>query len=168
MALSRMQFAEWRPANRQHVEVQQALPFTGKHQALGFNEFPMKEEQIAPIMDPSSEIAAKHTLKAPTGATRDITHVYRGMSHEEWKQAQERGHVRSDSRGSIAPEWEGTNAALSPDTAHYYRNTTGAGTGVVAKIAVHPDDKWFLSDVDSYARTRNPVPLSRVQIIDTK
>lgn len=168
MALSRMQFAEWRPARGRHVEVQEALPFEGKHQALGFREFPMVEEQVAPIMDPISEVSAKHSLKAPTGATRPIEHVYRGMSHEEWNQAQERGHLRSDARGAIAPEWEGTNAALDPKSAHYYRDTTGSGTGVVAKIAVHPDDKWFLSDVDSYARTRNPVPLSRIQIMDTK
>mgnify|MGYP001035778959 CR=1 FL=1 len=168
MTLSREQFAQWRPAVGRHVEVQQALPFEGKHQAMGFKEFPMKEEQVAPVMDPMSEAHARSMQKAPTGETRPIEHVYRGMSHEEWNQAQERGHLRSDARGAIAPEWEGTNAALDPKSAHYYRDTTGGGKGVVAKIAVHPDDKWFLSDVDSYARTRSTVPLSRVQILDTK
>lgn len=175
MALSREQFAQWKPAVGNLTEAQPPLPLwptrgpgasmLGSERAT---ELPMREAKVVPVSDPMSEAHARSMAKTPTGETRPIEHVYRGMSHEEWAQAQERGHLRSDARGAIDPKWEGTNAALDPKSAHYYRNTTGDGTGVVAKIAVHPDDKWFLSDVDSYARTRGTVPLSRVQIIDTK
>ncbi len=168
---AQMKAATWRPANSKYeTEAQLALPFTGKHQALGFTEYPMKEEQIAPMNDQMIKTFGSSARKVPTGETRPIEHVYRGMSHEEWAQAQERGHIRSDARGAIAPEWEGTNAGLDEKTARGYRdsNSASGGRGVIAKIAVHPDDKWFLSDVDSYARTRNPVPLSRVQIVDSR
>lgn len=163
------QFASWRPARGSHVPAQLALPFKGSptHQALGFTELPMKEEEVAPIMTPRSEAEARNLAKAPTGRTRDIKQVWRGMSHDEWSQAQKQGHVRSDERGAIAPGWEGTNAALNRGSAEYYRDTNQGGRGgVLARIDVHPDDKWFLSDVDNYARTRRPIPLHRVHLED--
>ena len=89
-----------------------------------------------------------------------IQHVYRGVSAEEWKQARQRGHVQSDQRGTIG-DWEGTNAAVDPRSAVSYlpRNAPGH----VLKIRVHPGDGWFTHNVDSYLRTRKPVPLDRVE-----
>lgn len=165
MSLSREQFAKWKPGPHHRDPVQETLPFTGAHQWATFKEHPMEEHETVPFMDPSDEKHAEFMPRTPTGRTRPIEHVYRGMSHEEWSQAQKQGHIKSDRRGTIVPEWEGTNAALNQESAEYYRDTTGDGKGVLAKIQVHPDDKWFLSDVDSYARTRRSVPLSRVQIL---
>lgn len=92
--------------------------------------------------------------------TEPIQHVYRGMSHEEWSQAQERGHIQSDQRGTLA-HWEGTNAAVDPRTAAYY--LPRGGEGVVAKIRVKPEHEWFTHNVDNYVRTRKPIPLDAVE-----
>lgn len=92
--------------------------------------------------------------------TTPITHVYRGMSLEEWQQAQERGYISSDRRGTLMPDWEGTNAGVNADTALHYvpRN----GQSIIVQIKVDPKDGWFTSDADSYLRTRENIPLSRV------
>lgn len=159
--LSRMQFASWRPARGEHVQAQ--LPLFPGHR---FTELPMVEEQIAPVMDPISPAHARSMNKAPTGATRPIETVWRGMSHDEWRQASERGYVRSDERTCISPGWEGTNAAVDRSSAEYYRDAPGRNGGVLARIDVHPDDGWFLTDADSYARTRKPIPMHRVHLED--
>jgi hypothetical protein len=91
--------------------------------------------------------------------TEPVKYVYRGMHADEWAQAQERGHIQSDKRGVIA-DWEGTNAATDARSAVSY--LPHGASGVVAKIAVHPDDKWFSIPHDSYLRTREPIPLDRV------
>jgi hypothetical protein len=95
----------------------------------------------------------EHVRKEP------IKYVYRGMHQDEWAQAQARGHIQSDQRGTIA-HWEGTNAATDARTAVTY--LPDGATGVVAKIRVHPDDKWFTTPHDNYLRTREPIPLDRV------
>lgn len=89
-----------------------------------------------------------------------IPHVYRGMSLAEWDQAQERGYIKSDGRGTIA-SWEGTNAAADPRSAVSYLPIDG--TGVVVKIRVDARRKWFTYSADSYVRSREQVPLSEVE-----
>ena len=91
-----------------------------------------------------------------------IQHVYRGMHTDEWEQAKKQGHIKSDQRGTIA-DWEGTNAATDPQTAVSY--LPSRATGVIAKIRVHPDDGWFTRRVDQYVRTRNKIPLDRVEAV---
>jgi 8-oxo-dGTP diphosphatase len=93
---------------------------------------------------------------------KPIEHVYRGVSSEEWRQARERGYLRSDQRGTIA-DWEGTNAATDPRSAVSYLPATG--TGHVLKIRVHPDEKWFTIPHDDYVRTREQIPLERVEAV---
>lgn len=88
-----------------------------------------------------------------------IKYVYRGMHVDEWAQAQQRGHIRSDQRGTIA-DWEGTNAAHDARSAASYLPM--GHTGVIAKIRVHPDDEWFTIPHDDYLRSRKPIPLDRV------
>lgn len=97
--------------------------------------------------------AEEHVRKEP------IKYVYRGMHQDEWAQAQERGHIQSDQRGTIA-DWEGTNAATDARSAVSY--LPHGATGVIAKIKVHPDDKWFTIPHDNYLRTREPIPMDRV------
>lgn len=89
-----------------------------------------------------------------------VTHVFRGVSTDEWKQAQERGYLKSDQRGTLA-DWEGTNAAVDPRSAVSY--LPYGGSGHVLKIRVHPEDKWFTRHEDSYARTREKIPLDRIE-----
>lgn len=116
-----------------------------------------------PQMEEKAETGFGMTKR--TGRTRPIEHVYRGMSHEEWAGAQKNGFIQSDGRQAIMPEWEGTNASHDPAVAEYYLRTTKhteTAGGVVAKIAVHPDEHWFTSSVDNYLRTRHRIPLSRV------
>ena len=132
---------------------QDALPFKGWE---GVSEGPAEVHQQAENLFGSGW---------STGHTKPIEHVYRGMSHDEWASAQSAGHIKSDGRGAIIPEWEGTNATVDPDTAEYYVRTTPhteTQGGVVAKISVHPDEHWFTSNADNYIRTRHPIPISRV------
>jgi hypothetical protein len=89
------------------------------------------------------------------------THLFRGMSEDDFQSSKERGFIQSDGRGAISPDWEGTNAGTDPGTAYSYLPREGAGR--IVKIKVHGDDGWFSSDVDSYARTRQPVPWDRVE-----
>lgn len=103
----------------------------------------------------------RHMFGKPAGR-EPVQHVYRGVSTDELKQAHERGYIKSDQRGTIA-DWEGTNAAADPRSAVSY--LPRGGTGHVLKIRVHPDDQWFTWKHDSYLRTRNPVPMSRVEAI---
>jgi len=91
--------------------------------------------------------------------TEPVKYVYRGMHEDEWAQAQQRGHIQSDKRGVIA-DWEGTNAATDARSAVSY--LPHGASGVIAKIKVHPDDKWFTIPHDSYLRTREPIPMDRV------
>jgi hypothetical protein len=95
-----------------------------------------------------------------TGETRPMKHVYRGVSADEWRQARQRGYLQSDQRGTIA-DWEGTNAAIEPKSAVSY--LPHRATGHVLKIRVHPDDGWFTHKADSYVRTRERIPLDRVE-----
>jgi hypothetical protein len=97
----------------------------------------------------------------PVVRQEPVTHVFRGMSTDEFDQAQTRGFIQSDERGVISPGWEGTNAGLNPATANSYLPRQGPGR--IVKIAVHPEDQWFSTDVDDYARTRAAVPFSRVE-----
>jgi len=89
-----------------------------------------------------------------------LSHVYRGMSEEEFTHSQERGFIQSDERGVIQPGWEGTNASPDYGSAHSYLPPSGPGR--IVKIAVHPDDQWFTSDIGDYPRTRAPIPWERV------
>jgi len=90
--------------------------------------------------------------------TEPIADVYRGMTQAEWEQAQQRGYIESDRRGAIS-DLEGTNAAADPRDAVSYLPT---GKGVLAKISVRPEDKWFTISADPYLRTRRRIPLDRV------
>jgi hypothetical protein len=92
--------------------------------------------------------------------TEPIAHVYRGMSAGEWDQARQRGFIASDERGAISP-LEGTNAAVDPRTAVSY--LPPSGDSYVAKIKVRPEDKWFTIGADEYLRTRQRIPLDRVE-----
>jgi hypothetical protein len=91
-----------------------------------------------------------------------IPHVYRGVSTAEWEQARERGFVQSDGRGTLT-RWEGTNAADDPINAVSY--LPRGGEGRVLKIRVDPGDGWFTINADSYLRTRQPIPLDRVEAV---
>ena len=102
-----------------------------------------------------------YMLGKPAG-TEPIPHVYRGMSAAEWRQAQARGYIQSDKRGVIS-DLEGTNAAADPRSAVSY--LPPAGESVVAKIAVRPEDKWFTIRADEYLRTRQRIPIDRVEHI---
>jgi hypothetical protein len=89
-----------------------------------------------------------------------IEHVYRGISVEEWRQALERGYLKSDQRGVLV-DWEGTNAAVDPRSAASY--LPRGGSGVIVKIKVDPEQEWFTIGADSYIRTRNRIPLDLVE-----
>jgi hypothetical protein len=91
-----------------------------------------------------------------------VHHVYRGVSADELAQARDRGYLQSDRRGTIA-DWEGTNAAVDPRSAVSYlpRN----GTGHVLKIRHELADKWFTHSADDYIRTRERIPMDRVESI---
>jgi len=91
-----------------------------------------------------------------------VGHVYRGMSDAEWTQAQDRGYIQSDQRGTFPiPGGEGTNAATHPDSAVSYLPM--GGSGHIAKIRVDPRDAWFSISSDSYVRSRGRIPLDRVE-----
>jgi hypothetical protein len=105
------------------------------------------------------DLAAEGARETPIPAGR-VSHLFRGMSEHEFQQARERGHIQSDQRGVLDQGWEGTNAGTDFATAHSYMPRQGSGR--IVKIAHHPEDGWFASHVDSYARTRSPVPWSRV------
>jgi hypothetical protein len=89
-----------------------------------------------------------------------VQHVYRGMSEDEFQEAKGRGHIASDERGVIQPGWEGTNATTDFGTAHNYLPREGPSR--IVKMAVHPDDQWFTSDIGDYPRTRAQIPWDRV------
>lgn len=112
------------------------------------------------VREPHPDYPDMHGLERYRGKTKPITHVYRGISEEEWLQAQEVGHVLSDMRGTIIEGWEGTNAGTTAATARAYlpRN----GRGIILRIAVNDEDEWFTTDADNYLRTRKPIPLDRV------
>lgn len=94
--------------------------------------------------------------------TEPIQHVYRGISESEWEQAQQRGYLSSDRRGTIS-ELEGTNAAVDPSSAVSYLPTEGPSR--IVKIEVRPEDKWFTIRADEYLRTRQQIPLDRVRAV---
>lgn len=95
------------------------------------------------------------------GTEQPLEHVYRGMSGAEWQEAQERGFIQSDQRGVIDAR-EGTNFGTDPRTAASYvpRGDTGS---VIASVRVEPEDPYFAIAPDSYVRTREPVPVDRVE-----
>lgn len=95
------------------------------------------------------------------GTERSLTHLYRGMSGEEWSGAQERGFIQSDMRGVISEE-EGTNFGTDPRTAASYI-PRGDPDSVIARVRVEPEDPYFTISADSYVRTREPVPVDRVE-----
>jgi len=107
--------------------------------------------------------ATPEILGGPAPTTEPVTHLFRGMSEEDFQQSKARGFIQSDGRKAISPEWEGTNAGLDMATAQTYMPPEGLGR--VVKIAVHPEDhaKWFTSRNDDYARTREPIPWDRVE-----
>lgn len=96
----------------------------------------------------------------PTKGGRSVTHLYRGVSEAEFQEAKGRGSVQSDQRGVIIEGWEGTNAATDPASAHVYMPRQG--TGRILKMEARPEDKWFSTTMDPYARTREPIPWDRV------
>jgi hypothetical protein len=90
-----------------------------------------------------------------------VEHFYRGMSSAEFEEAKGRGFIQSDMRGTFSiPGGEGTNAGIEPGTAHSYMPRQGKGR--IVKIAYHPEEQWFESDTDNYARSRQPIPWERV------
>lgn len=89
------------------------------------------------------------------------THVFRGMSEEEFQTSRQRGYIQSDGRGAIIPEWEGTNAGIHPGTAYSYLPSEGKGR--IVKIRVNEGDGWFGNNMDSYARTRQQIPWDRIE-----
>ena len=118
-----------------------------------------------PTMPPTYNIVEHGHINSPGIGSRvvgqePIKYAYRGMSHEEWGEAQKRGSIESDRRGVIA-SWEGTNAAADPQSAVSYLPSKER-QGVIAKIRLHPDEEWFTTKADSYLRTQKPIPLERV------
>lgn len=109
------------------------------------------------VTDPA---ALPETMGGPAPTSEPVSHVYRGMGEGEFQEAKTRGFILSDERGVIEPGREGTNASPDMGTAHTYLPQKGAGR--IVKIAVHPDDQWFTSNTDDYARTRAPIPFDRV------
>jgi len=99
-------------------------------------------------------------LGRPVAGQEPVKHVYRGMSEDEFQEAKGRGHIASDERGVIQPGWEGTNATTDYGTAHNYLPREGPSR--IVKMAVHPDDQWFTSDIGDYPRTRAQIPWDRV------
>jgi len=111
--------------------------------------------------DPASpDYNSLRYMLPPVLRTEPIQHVYRGISEDEWRQAQERGYLQSDTRGVISP-LEGTNAAVDPASAVSYLPSEGHSR--IVKIKVRPEDKWFTIRSDNYLRTRQPIPLDRVE-----
>jgi hypothetical protein len=145
---------------RQHLESKQS-----RHPRSGYRiDVGMRRRVIQPKQGegPAEFQVIKGNMGWPPEEkvrTEPIKYVYRGMHQDEWAQAQERGHIRSDQRGTIA-DWEGTNAATDARSAVSY--LPHGGTGVIAKIKVHPDDEWFTIPHDNYLRTRKEIPLDRV------
>lgn len=132
----------------------------GEHRSLAR---PLKDqEEGSPVWNISDHGEMPNPPMLPHRNVRQdpIEHVYRGVSQDEWKQAQDRGYLRSDQRGTIA-DWEGTNAATDPRSAVSY--LPHSGSGHVLKIRVHPDDEWFTRHEDDYLRTRKKIPLHRVE-----
>ena len=117
---------------------------------LGATEWNMRDRGMGGVNGPKES-------PLPEG----ITHVYRGMHTDEFEQARKRGYIQSDERGVIIPGWEGTNASVDPGSAMSYMPRRPGG-GRIVKIAVHPEDKWFQTNMDPYARTRSQIPWSRV------
>ena len=109
-----------------------------------------------------SGVGVSHTGPKESPLPGHITHVFRGMSEDEFQQAKGRGYIQSDERGAIEPGWEGTNAGVEAATAHSYMPRRVVGGGRIVKMAVHQGDNWFQSNVDSYARTRSQIPWDRV------
>lgn len=109
----------------------------------------------------SASIGTSHAGPEESPLPSHISYVYRGMHTDEFNQARERGFIQSDERGVIIPGWEGTNAATEPASAHSYMPRRPGG-GHIVKIATHPDDQWFQSNMDGYARSRMQIPWHRV------
>lgn len=115
------------------------------------------------LLDYGNPLNPEHrsTVYPQKVGTEPIPHVYRGMTEAEWEQAQARGYIQSDQRGTISP-LEGTNAAADPRSAISYLPYE-PGRSRVAKIRVDPAEKWFTIHADQYLRTREKIPLSRVE-----
>lgn len=107
-----------------------------------------------------AEIPGAREQPVQTESGAPPTHLFRGMSEDEFQEAQSRGFIRSDERGVLTEGWEGTNAGTSPGTARYYLPHDKPGR--IVKIAHHPDDEWFATNTDTYARTRAKIPWERV------
>lgn len=114
--------------------------------------------EVDPEMERMFGSSARREFK---GKMEKIKTVYRGITREEWDQAQERGYLLSDGRGAIVPEWEGTNAGTMAMTAANYLPRDGEG--LILQINVEDEDEWFTSDADNYIRTRKRVPLDRIK-----
>ena len=123
-----------------------------RHMGSKEREVPLREVRYEKDGDPfSREVVSE----APP------THLFRGMSEDEFQKSKAQGFIKSDGRGAIMPEWEGTNAGHSAGTAHSYLPSSGPGR--IVKIRVNEDDRWFGSNVDSYARTRQQIPWDRIE-----
>ena len=92
--------------------------------------------------------------------TEPVQYVYRAVSEAEWRQAQLNGGLRSDRRGVIS-DWEGTNAAVTVESATSYLPRDRQGR--IVKIRVEPEDGWFGISADVYARTTQDIPLDRIE-----
>ena len=123
-----------------------------------------------PRLEP--QVKSRHGFKEALPGEQPPTHLWRAMSEEEWAEAQARGYILSDQRGTIA-EWEGTNFAARPDDAVSYLprdggfNAEASGRGVIVRVAYDDADGYFMSKADSYVRTQQPVPLDRVDKVVT-
>jgi hypothetical protein len=135
-----------RTGTSKHIDIQSSA---GPRERLGL-QFKVKNEDASPEI-----------LGGPAPTHEPVTHLYRGMGEGEFQEAKTRGFILSDERGVIEPGVEGTNAAVDMGTAHNYLPQKGPGR--IVKMSVHPQDEWFTTTHDDYARTRAPIPWSRVE-----
>lgn len=99
------------------------------------------------------------------GTQRPLRHVFRAVSEEDYQKSTERGYHQSDSRMNLCSS-EGTCASTDPRAGGFYLPSPGEGR--IMRIDVHPEDNWWHDRRDSYVKTPDPVPMSRVSAVSPK
>lgn len=126
-------------------------------------------------LGPEGKVKIADYQKGPIGmgqqrveeSVRDPSHVYRAVSEADYARISESGELSSDTRGAISSD-EGMNAGMDPETAFSYLprgGVDGSTTGVIMRIKFDPADGWFAIKADGYPRTRQAIPLSKVDMI---
>lgn len=111
-----------------------------------------------------------YNLEEVEGTVRPPTHLWRGVSEQEWAQIQKDGYILSDKRGVIEDR-EGTNFADDPRSAISYLprdkgfNEEAKGLGRVIRVKYDDADGYFMMEADGYVRTQQPVPIERIDLI---